>query len=201
MTSMSARTFCYALAALLAVAAVTGCGSGDPSALIASAKGYIGKSDYKSATIQLKSALQQAPDNAEARFLLAKSLLASGEPAAAQAEIRKALELKYPADEAYPVLARTLLAQGEFQKLIAEVADRRLGSAQSGADLGTSVATAYMALGDQKKARSTVDAVLPQPPADVRALTPAAQLHAAGQGLPGSSQRRGAALALPHHHA
>ena len=75
---MNARTFYRAAMVLLAVTALAGCGKNDPSAFIASAKSYMAKSDYKAATIQLKSALQEAPDNAEARVLLAKSLLEAG---------------------------------------------------------------------------------------------------------------------------
>src|SRR5262249_18011877 len=100
MTTNAVRNLCCVLTALLAVAVLTGCGRSDPSAFIASAKGYMAKADYYSGIIQLKSALQQAPDNAEARFLLAESLLASGDPAAAEAEVRKAADLNYPADDA-----------------------------------------------------------------------------------------------------
>jgi putative PEP-CTERM system TPR-repeat lipoprotein len=195
MTSMFARKFCCVLTALLAAAMLTGCGRDEPSALIASAKAYIAKSDYKSGTIQLKSALQQAPDSAEARFLLGKSLLASGDPAAAQTEVRKALELKYPADEAYPLLARTLLAQGDFQKVVSELGERRLDGAQARGDLGTSVAIAYMALGEMKKARSALDAALAETPSDARALTVAAQLDAAGKDFAAASTHIDAALA------
>ena len=38
------------------------------------------KSDYRAAIVQLKNAIQAAPDNGDARLLLARSLLESGEP-------------------------------------------------------------------------------------------------------------------------
>ena len=47
--------------------ALAGCSSqNDPAALVASAKAALAKSDLPTATIQLKNALQKAPDNAEA---------------------------------------------------------------------------------------------------------------------------------------
>ena len=195
MTTNAARNLCCVLMALLAVAVLTGCGRSDPSALIASAKSYMAKADYKSGIIQLKTALQQAPDNAEARFLLGESLLASGDPAAAETEIRKALDLNYPADDAYPLLARVLLGEGQFQKVVSELGERKLDGANSRGDLGTSVAIAYMALGETKKARSALDAALAQAPHNARALTMAAQLDAASNDFAAASKNIDAALA------
>ena len=114
---------------LLAVAAVVvlalaGCSRNDPATLLVSAKVFLDKNDAPAAIIQLKNALQVAPENAEARFLLGKALLESGSPGAAETELRKALDLKYSADETYPLLARALLQQGKCETLISEVADR-----------------------------------------------------------------------------
>ena len=191
----AARNACCVLTTVLAVAVLTGCGRNEPSALIASAKGYIAKADYKSGIIELKSALQQAPDNAEARFLLGESLLASGDPVAAETEVRKALDLNYPADDANPLLARVLLTEGQFQKVVSEFGERKLDSAKSMGDLGTSVAIAYMALGETKKARSALDAALALAPRNARALTVAAQLDAANNDFAAVSKDIDMALA------
>ena len=96
---------CVALA-LIGTIALSGCGKDNPTALTESAKAYLAKNQYDAGIIQLKSALQIAPDNAEARFMYGKALLDTGRPAAAETEIRKAIDLKYSADETYPVLAR-----------------------------------------------------------------------------------------------
>jgi Tfp pilus assembly protein PilF len=119
------RKLCRTLTIVMIALAVGACGRNDPATLIASARGYLEKNDYKAAIIQLKTALQSAPDNAEARFLLGKSLLEGGDPASAETEIRKALDLKYSADEAYPLLARALLQQGQYQKVVTELANRK----------------------------------------------------------------------------
>src|ERR1700682_6756816 len=105
MATFTARHFLYAATAVFALVQITGCGKNDSAALVASAQSYMAKADYKAAPIQLKGALQQAPDNAEARILLAKSLLAEGDPNSAETEVRKSIALSYPSDAAYPLLA------------------------------------------------------------------------------------------------
>src|SRR5215470_20248018 len=65
-----------------------------PDALIASAKDYATKNNYSAAVIQLKNALQQTPNNGEARLLLGQFLLETRDPASAEKELRRALELK-----------------------------------------------------------------------------------------------------------
>jgi tetratricopeptide (TPR) repeat protein len=196
MATLNVRHLLYAAVAIFALGQISGCGKNDAPGLVASAKSYMAKSDYKAASIQLKSALQEAPDNAEARFLLASSLLETGDASAAETEVRKALELKYSPDDAYPLLARTLLAQGNYDKVISNLRDRKLESAQARAELGTSVATAQLALGDPKSARASIDAALAGLPPDARALTIEAEIAAASNDLPGASKLIDAALAL-----
>jgi cytochrome c-type biogenesis protein CcmH/NrfG len=58
--------------------------------LVASAKTKLDKEDSKGAVIQLKGALQQNPQLAEARFLLGKALLAEGKVGEAMVELEKA---------------------------------------------------------------------------------------------------------------
>ena len=58
----NARTLLGASMMALAVILIAACSKNDPATFITSAKGYLDKSDYKSAVIQLKSALQVAPD-------------------------------------------------------------------------------------------------------------------------------------------
>ena len=196
MATLNLRRFLCAGISTFALLQIAACGKNDAPALVASAKSYIAKSDYKAATIQLKSALQVAPESAETRYLLGKSLLETGEPGAAETEIRKAIELKYSPDETYPLLARALLAQGNYAKLIADPGAQKLGSAQARADLGTSVATAYLALGDAKKAREAIDVALAGLPPDAHALTVEAQIAAVSNDIPEASKLIDAALAL-----
>ncbi len=189
------RVLCGGIA-VLALLQISACSKNDAPALVASAKAYIAKSDYKAATIQLKSSLQTAPDNGEARFLLARSLLETGDPSAAETEARKALELKYAPDETYPLLARTLLAQGKYARLISDLGSMKLESTQARTDLGASLAAAYLAQGDPTSARAAIDAALSGLPPTAAALTVKAQIAAASKDLPEAGKLIDAALAL-----
>jgi cellulose synthase operon protein C len=180
---------------LALISILAGCGKSDPASFIASAKGYLEKSDYKAAVIQLKTALQSSPDSPEARFLLAKALLKGGDPVAAETEVRKAIDLRYPADDAYPLLAQTLLAQGEFKKLVTDLGSVRLTDKQAQADIGTAMATADLSLGDTKAARATIDSVLTVKPNDTHALTLLARIDAINNDLPSAFKNVEAALA------
>ena len=170
--------------ALVAGFALAGCGKNDPVDLVASAKSYLAKNEYEAGIIQLKSALQLSPDNAEARFLYARSLLETGHPAAAETEIRKAIDLKYNPDATYPLLARALVEQGAPGKAVAELAGRKLDDPKAQASLQTTLATAYLALGDTAKANENVAQALAATPGDARALTVQARAAALGKDLP-----------------
>jgi putative PEP-CTERM system TPR-repeat lipoprotein len=169
---------------VLAALALSGCGKDNPTAFVASAKSYLAKNEYEAGIIQLKSALQIAPDNAEARMLYGRALLNTGRPAAAETEIRKAIDLKYPADEAYPLLARAMVDQGAYAKVVTELADRKLGDPKAQAGLQTEVASAYLALGEAPKANEAIVAALAAVPGDARVLTIQARLAALGNDLP-----------------
>lgn len=181
--------------ALFAVFTLASCGKENPGNLVASAKSYLAKGEYDAGVIQLKSALQLAPDNAEARFLYARTLLETGYPAAAETEIRKAIDLKYDPDATYPLLARALVDQGAFGKAVAELADRKLGDPKAQAGLQTTLATAYLALGDAAKANQNIAAALAATPGDARALTVQARAAALGNDLPKALTLIDAALA------
>ena len=128
---MDIRSLARIATAVALAAALAACGRSDPASLIASARKYLAKGNAPAAIIELKNALQTAPDNAEARFLLARSLLETGDAVGAETEARKAIQLRYAADEVYPVLARALLQQGEYRKVVAELGDKSLPSPQA----------------------------------------------------------------------
>ena len=108
----------------------------DPASYVASAKAYLAKSDYKAAIIELKNALQKAPDNGEARYLLAKSLLATGDPCrrgdrGAQGDRCSSTRPTRP----IRCSRRRWLRQGEFKKLVAELGDRKLDAPRRAPEL------------------------------------------------------------------
>jgi tetratricopeptide (TPR) repeat protein len=192
---VNTRNFYSALTAVLIALALAACGRSDPASLVESAKSYLAKGNAKAAIIQLKNALQEAPNNADARFLLAKSLLETGDAVAAETEARKALDLKYSADEAYPLLARALLQQGEFRKVVTDLADRKLASPQAQAEVLTAIGQARLGLGEKKEAREAIAAALALRPGEPRAILAQAQLAAADNDLPAAMMLVDTALA------
>jgi tetratricopeptide (TPR) repeat protein len=142
---MKTRRSLFRFATLAAISAslVAGCGPATPQALVASAKEYLAKNDRSAAVVQLKTALQKDPDNAEARFLLGKALLETGDVVSAQKELQKAGELKYPADQIAPALARAVFIASGPDKVIADFANAPTASPEARADLQTTLGQAY----------------------------------------------------------
>lgn len=171
---MRGLALCVSMASVLLV----GCGDEAPAALLASAKGYLAKKDANAAVIQLKSALQQQPDLAEARFLLGRTLLDSGDAVPAEIELRKALDLKYPDSSVLPVLARALVQQGKAQRAIQDFAAVELNQPEATADLKTTLAVAYTQQGDNAKAQQALSEALRVVPDFAPALLMQARLKA-----------------------
>lgn len=178
--------------ALLTTAAVltAACGGSDPGKQLASAKSYIEKGEFRAAVIELRGALQQQPDMAEARFLLGKALLDNDEPVAAAVELRKAADLKYSPAAVAPLLARALLAQGRAADVVAQYAETRLDDKAAQARLATTVAFAHLQLDQGAKAsvafKQALDAVPGYVPAQVgvaRQLAAGGDTAAALQGV------------------
>jgi putative PEP-CTERM system TPR-repeat lipoprotein len=128
-----------------------------PEELIADAKSYHEKGDNKATIIQLKNALSQSPDNAEARFLLGTTYSEVGDSVSAEKEIRKAMSLGLAADRAVPALGKALLAQGRFQDLLN---DTQQDSFKNSADVLTLRGDAQLALGHPDDAKASFEAAL-----------------------------------------
>lgn len=148
------------LPALTLALLLAACGGDKPEALLASARDYLAKDDAKAAVIQIKNALQKAPESGEARLLLGQALLKSGDPVGAEVELRKAMDVGYAPDQVVPQLAQALLAIGQPKKVLSDLQTAPLTTAEAKADLQTSVALAHAALGQMDKARAAIDAAL-----------------------------------------
>jgi putative PEP-CTERM system TPR-repeat lipoprotein len=88
---------------------------------VARAKAFLDKNDYRSGSIELKSALQKNPDNAEARRLLGKINLTLGNGDAAEKEFRKAIELGVAREAILVSLAEALQLQGKNKQILDEI--------------------------------------------------------------------------------
>lgn len=183
MTSGFRRTL---ISTALLAALMAGCSSENPDTLVSSGKEYLAKNDPKAAIIQLKNALQQNPNLAEARFLLGKALLETGEPAGAEVELRKAYELKHAPDQTAPLLARALLMTGQTKKLIDEFSKVELSPGEPSAALKTILSAAFQVQGNADAAQKNLDAALSSKPDYPPAQLATARLKAASQDLAGA---------------
>jgi putative PEP-CTERM system TPR-repeat lipoprotein len=147
-------------AIVLAALLMTGCGRDSPQELVKSAQEYIGKGDANAAVIQLRNALQKAPDNAEARYLLGTLLTKRGDAAGAVKELRRALELGYPADQVMPELAKALIEDGDAKELIAEFGTTALSNPAAQAAFKTTLGEAFLSLGKTQEAEAAFTAAL-----------------------------------------
>ena len=164
-TRRSKRTFMQRLAArknLLIPAAlvlVAGLGAGayhltrglaTPEERIATAKQLESSGDRKSAIIEIKNALQQQPNNGEARFLLGRIQFANNEFADAEKELRQAREKGYQSPDAAILLARTLLLLRQPKKVLDEIDVLPGANAEANATILALRAHAYAMSGDKE---------------------------------------------------
>lgn len=148
------------LPALTLALLLAACGGDKPEALLASARDYLAKDDAPAAVIQIKNALQKAPESGEARVLLGQALLKTGDPVGAEVELRKAMEAGHAPDQVVPLLAQALLVIGQPKKVLSDLQTARLTSPEAKADLLASTALAHATLGQMDKARAAIDAAL-----------------------------------------
>jgi putative PEP-CTERM system TPR-repeat lipoprotein len=140
------------------------CSKESPDALIASAKDYVSKGNHSAAVIQLKNALQQTPNNGEARLLLGQSLLETHDPASAERELRRALELKQPESKVVPTLVRSMFELREFDALFKEYGGRKFDEPAVESRVRTYIGEAFLASGDAVEASKAFEAALQASP-------------------------------------
>lgn len=165
---------------------LTACSGGDPQKMLESARQYLEKNDGPAAIIQLKNALQEKPDLAEARFLLGKALLANGDAAGAETELRKARDAGYPADQVVPQLVRSRLMQGQFSQVTDEFGQVKLTTPESSAELSTLLAIAWKQQGKREMYESSLREALQAKPDHASALIEQARSKASQRDFAGA---------------
>lgn len=158
--------------------ALAGCSGSDPQKMVVSARDYLAKNDTPAAIIQLKNALQEKPDLAEARFLLGKALLSRGDVPGSEIELQKAHDLGYAADEVTPLLARSRVAQGQFKRVTDEFGKVQLTTPEANAELKTLLAVAWRQQNNGEGFETNLREALQAKPDHAPALIEQARLQA-----------------------
>jgi putative PEP-CTERM system TPR-repeat lipoprotein len=125
--------------------------------LLADAKQYQQKGDTKAALIQLKNAVAKAPEDGEARLLLATLYSDLGDVVSAEKETRKAMSLGIAPERTMPLLGKSLVSLAQFQKVLDEIP---AAAASKSAQLSTLRGNAYLALKDPVQAKAAYDQAL-----------------------------------------
>ncbi|GAO34898.1 hypothetical protein SCT_0278 [Sulfuricella sp. T08] len=112
------------LAAMIALPVVSGCdriGSSTPQQHIQKAKDFLDKGDQRASIIELKSALQQNPDNTEARLLLGEIYIKAQQGKDAEKELLRAQKLGVDEESIKVLLGQALLLQESYERVLNEV--------------------------------------------------------------------------------
>lgn len=154
---------------LLGAGLLGACDSRDSAALVDEARTLAAAGDRKAAIIQLKNAIAQDEDNAEARFELGALYLEQLDLASAEKEFRRARQAGYAENAANAMIARALLGQREFQRVLDELPVPE-GSDRDTASLRALRATAELGLDRKDAARAALQRALADAPdnADVQ---------------------------------
>lgn len=152
------------IAVIVCAALASACTSASPESLIRSAERHVAEREYRTALIELRNAIQMAPDNSSAQRLLGVVLLAEGDPTAAEKALRDALAMGEPLGNVLPSLALALLRQGQADRLIREFESRRLEEPVADASLQASIGQAGLLQGDIPRAEVAFTAALERVP-------------------------------------
>ena len=143
-TMLQLGTYRSLSAVLILVIGLSGCApKGD--ALYTRAEQSLAKGNVQAAVIDLKNLLQDEPQNAQARALLGRALVASGDADAGAIELQKAKELGAPRSLTLVPDCQVMVAHGEYERVLAEC-QPEVGDAADKADLRLVLGSASMIL-------------------------------------------------------
>ena len=141
---------------LLAAPALSGAAFALPEeaeTYVQSADQLIQKGDLRGAAIQLRNAIQKAPDDGTLRVRLGQIYLALGDPIAAEATVVAARERGVPEELTAALLAQAIYQQGDFGRLLKAVpAGNRPAKTES--EVRNLRGLAHLALGEYPNAET-----------------------------------------------
>ncbi len=150
--------------------------------LYARAAASLEQGDVNAAIIDLKNLLQAEPQNAKARALLGRALVASGDITLGEVEIQKAKDLGVEPGLLLVSNCRVLLARAKFEEALAQCAPDA-GTAEQQFDLQLAHGNALLGLGRAGEAKADFQAAVASRPASLEALLGLASAAAAVDGL------------------
>lgn len=149
------RVWWRLLVLVLGVQLLTACDSMgvDDQQLVTRAREYLADNNIGAAAIELRNALQENPDNAEARYLLGSISLDVGDYPAAEKEFRRAGKAGWAEPDVMLGLARAYMGLQDYRKLLEDTGLQDAWPATVRANLLGLRAVAEAGLGDMDKAR------------------------------------------------
>ena len=96
----NSRAWSILIIQALTMLTLVACNSPDDRQMVQTARNYLGEQKIQEAVLELRGALQQNPDNGEARYLLGQINLDIGDSAAAEKEFRRASKAGWQEEEA-----------------------------------------------------------------------------------------------------
>ena len=154
-----------------------------PDQRVEKAARLIEQGDYRAADIELRNALQKAPDHARGRALLARTTFWRGDAVAAERELERALAAGVPPAEVARLRADLLRALGRYADL--EVYARSNDSGLDASDRAMMLGYAQLGLGQLDSARASFSAAVAAATGHARAEALAAE--AVGQAAAGDT--------------
>ena len=111
------------LASAIVLALLSGCGSKDATEHYADAISFIDKQEYNAAIIELKSAIQQAPDNAQYRMMLGDVYMKTHNVLSAQKEFMRAKQAGVAGEDVALKLVQASFYSGQHEDVLSLYTD------------------------------------------------------------------------------
>lgn len=145
---------CLGLAILLVA-----CDDSSSAEYLQKAQEHVAAGDAAAAIIELKNALREDPDNANARAFLGELYFRTGDPVSAIKELQRARELGIADDKLKLLLAQSRLQTRELQAIVDDVAADQSLADDIGAELLALRGQALFELGRFEEAKKTLEQV------------------------------------------
>ena len=166
-----------------------------PVDAFAAAKTAMDKGDLRTALIELRNAVRNNPNNAEAHFRLGVIQLRMGDPVSAERALRQARDNGFDPRAITPLLAQSYMAQGKFRDLLRDFPAEGLAEQQR-ASILVMRGLSHMQLGELDPAYEDFQQAEKAAPTAVEPLLAAARVLVARRDFAGAEARVDRALTL-----